>query len=43
MHFAEGAVVIHTQAVDGRRLYREFTKEMQHDVKSKEAAYGKNL
>lgn len=41
IHFEEGAVVIHTQAVDGRRLYKEFTREMQQEVSRKEAAYGR--
>lgn len=39
---AEGAIVIHTQATDGKQLYKELVREMQKDVKRKEAAYGKN-
>ncbi len=39
---AEGAIVIHTQATDGKQLYKEMVREMQKDVKRKEAAYGKN-
>lgn len=39
-HFEEGAVVIHTQATNGRQLYKEFTREMQREVRGKEAAYG---
>lgn len=38
----EGAITIHTQATDGKRLYKELVREMQKDVKRKEAAYGKN-
>lgn len=37
---AEGAFVIHTQATNGRQLYKELVLEMQRDVKRKEAAYG---
>lgn len=40
IRFEEGAVTIHTQAVDGKRLYREFTREMQKEVNRKGAAYG---
>lgn len=39
----KGAVVIQTQATNGKQLYREFIREMQKDVKSKEASYGKSL
>lgn len=38
---AEGAIVIHTQATDGKQLYKELVREMQKDVKRKEAAYGR--
>lgn len=38
----EGAITIHTQATDGKQLYKELVREMQKDVKRKEAAYGKN-
>gem|GEM_PF-5907331 len=34
--------MIHTQATDGKQLYKELVREMQKDVKRKEAAYGKN-
>ena len=36
----EGAITIHTQAVDGKKIYREITQEMQREVKRKEVAYG---
>ena len=39
----KGAVVIQTQATNGKQLYREFIREMQKDVNSKEASYGKSL
>ena len=38
--FQKGAVVIHTQATNGRQLYKEFTREMQREVRGKGAAYG---
>ena len=38
--FEEGDVVIHTQATNGRQLYKELTREMQREVRGKEAAYG---
>ncbi len=38
--FQEGAVVIETQATNGRQLYREFMREMQKEVRGKETAYG---
>lgn len=37
----EGAITIHTQATDGKQLYKELVREMQKDVKRKEAAYGR--
>lgn len=37
----EGAITIHTQATDGKQLYKEMVREMQKDVKRKEAAYGR--
>lgn len=39
-HIEEGAVVVHTQATDGKTIYREIVREMQKEVKRKEAAYG---
>ena len=36
----EGAITIHTQTVDGKKIYREITQEMQREVKRKEVAYG---
>lgn len=40
-HWEKGAVTIQTQATDGRQLYREFVREMDREVRSKEAAYGR--
>lgn len=39
---AEGAIVIHTQAANGKQLYKELVLEMERDVKRKGAAYGKS-
>lgn len=38
--FQKGAVVIETQAKNGKQLYKEFTREMQREVRGKGAAYG---
>lgn len=38
--FQKGAVVIETQATNGKQLYKEFTREMQREVRGKGAAYG---
>lgn len=40
-HWEKGAVTIQTQATDGRQLYREFVREMDREVRGKEAAYGR--
>ncbi len=40
-HWEKGAVTIQTQTTNGRQLYREFVREMDREVRSKEAAYGR--
>lgn len=39
--FAPGAIVIHTQATDGRKIYQQLVREMETQVRQKQAAYGR--
>lgn len=37
----KGAVTVYTPATDGKRIYKEIMREMEKDVKRKEASYGR--
>ena len=41
MHFAEGSVVIQTQATNGDAIYNQFITRMERESRRKEVAYGR--
>lgn len=41
IYVEKGAVTVYTPATDGKRIYKEIMREMEKDVKRKEASYGR--